>query len=281
MGSTTRTRCAGAPPNPVQPSASISSSRPAAEVEAELAGDTAAVGQQREEVADAAGEVRRRVDEDAVLGLEAERQSDVARVARDGAQRLAHALGQAGGAGREHDHRQLVLAHRLELVRGGGRSGSAAGRAHAVHETAAVGRHDQADRPVVSRRTGLVVRQHDDVGLRLAHQPVHVVLRQAGVERDHDLAGEPGAQHADEELVVLFEHERDAGAAATGGGQESRRDSRRPRLHVRIGVGAAARTQQRVVRALDRPAAQARDGVGHQRVGSHADCAAGVRSRRI
>ena len=242
-----------------------------AEVEAELAGHAAAVGQQREEVADAAGEVRRRVDEDAVVGLEAQRLGDVAGVARDGPQRLADALGQAGGAGREHDHRLLVLVHGASQGSAtvGGRSSFAAGRAHAVDEAVRVRGHDQAHRTAVRRRAGVVVRQHDDVRLRLADQPVHVVLRQAGVERDHDLAGEPGAQHADEELVVLLEHQRDAGAAAAGGGQQGRRDARRPRLHVRVRVGAAARAQQRRVRALGRPAAQARDGVGHQRFGGH------------
>ena len=185
-----------------------------AEVEAELAGHAAAARHQREEVADAAGEVRRRVDEDAVAGLEAQRLGDVAGVARDGAQRLTDALGQARGAGREHDHRELVLGHGRELARGGGRSGFAAGPAHAVHQTVRVRRHDQAQGAVVRRRARLVGRQHDHVRLRLAHQPVDVVLREAGVERHHDLAGEPRAQHADEELVVLLEHQGDAGAAA-------------------------------------------------------------------
>ena len=210
-----------------------------------------------------------------------ERERHVAGVARDGAQRLADALGQARGAGREHDHRELVLGHGLELVRGDGRSGFAAGLAHAVHEAVRVRRHDQAHGAAVRRRARLVVRQHDHVRLRLADQPVDVVLRQARVERHHDLAGEPRAEHADEELVVLLEHERDAGAAAAGGGQQGRRDPRRPRLHVRVGVGAAARAQQRLVRALGRPAAQARDGVGHQGFGSHEVVAAAVRSRRI
>ena len=103
---------------------------------------------------------------------------------------------------------------------GSGRSSFAAGRAHAVHEAVCVGGDDEPHGTVVRRRAGRVVRHHDDVRPGLADQPVHVVLRQARVERDDDLPGEPGAQHADEELVVLLKHERDAGAAPASGGQE-------------------------------------------------------------
>ena len=152
---------------------------------------------------------------------EPQRERHVAGVARDGAQRLAHALGQARGARREHDHRELVLGHGLELVRSDGRSGFAAGLAHAVHEAVRIRRHDQTYRAAVRCRAGFVVRQHDHVRPRLAQQPVDVGLRQARVERDDDLTGQPRAQHADEELVVLLEHQRDAGAATAGGGRRA------------------------------------------------------------
>ena len=192
---------------------------------------------------------------------QAERQRDVAGVARDGPQRLAHALGQAGGAGREHDHRRLVLAHGLERGAAGaaGAASPPAARTPSTRPSASAVTTSRTG-PSVRRRARLVVRQHDDVRLRLADQPVHVVLRQARVERDHDLAGEPGAQHADEELVVLLEHERDAGAAAAGGGQEGRRDPRRPSLHVRVGVDAAARAH-----AASRPRARPPSGAGARR----------------
>ena len=191
-----------------------------------------------------------------------------------------HALGQARGAGREHDHRLLVLGDGLEPVRGDGRSGFAAGRAHAVHQTVRVRRHDEAHGTALGGRAGLVAGHDDHVRPRLADEPVDVRLRQAHVERDDHLAGEPRAEHAGEELVVLLEHQRDAGAAAAGGGQQGRRDPRRPRLHVRVGVHAAAGAQERLVRALGRPAAQARDGIGHQGLGRHRCLVRVVRSRR-
>ena len=69
-----------------------------AEVEAQLTGHAAAVGHERQEVADAAGEVRRRVDEDAVVAPQAHGARYVPGIAGHVAQRLAYALGQAGGA---------------------------------------------------------------------------------------------------------------------------------------------------------------------------------------
>ena len=251
-----------------------------AEVEAQLPGDATAGGHEREEVADAAGEVRRRVDEHTVFGPQAQRLRDVPGVAGDGAQVWQTPLGSP-----VVPEVNMIIAcssSRTASSRSTGTAGAASPPAARTPST------KPSASAVTTSRTGppsgvghaSSLRQHDHVRPALAHQPVDVVLRQADVERDDDLAGQPRAEHAGEELVVLLEHERDTGAAAAGGGEQRRRDPRRPRLHVRVGVHAAARTHERLVRALGRPAAQARDGVGHQRFGGHERLEAAVRSRR-
>ena len=110
-----------------------------AEEEAAPPDRAAAVGHEREEVADAAREVGRRVDEDAVVGRQAQHAGDTGRVAADGAQRVADALGHAGRARREHDHGELVGRH--------------GGRARGQRLLGQLGRHGaQAQRTVGARR---------------------------------------------------------------------------------------------------------------------------------
>ena len=198
----------------------------------------------------------------------ARRSSDarhVPRVAGHAAQRLAHALGQAGGAGGEHDHRELVLAHGAVVRHArpiGGRPALVPGGAQARHQARLILRHQEP--PRAGRVAAVLARHEQEARPRLGDEPGDVGGGQAGVERHHDAPGEPHPEHRDEEGVVLLQMQGDAIAALRTGGRQGGRDPLRACQRVAVRVRATARREQQRVRPLGRPAAQARHGVGHE-----------------